>query len=311
MNSIPDKSLIEEVALELGITEAFIEKDWYVTQVIKMIAAATLAGFTMVFTGGTALSKAHGLIQRFSEDVDFRVICPDLDLLNGSQQKKRLSDFKKSIVAVLETDFVIALQGVTARNANRFFAIELEYPTFFSQSQSLRPHILVEFTITDLALPSIRLPISSFINKLAGKALEVPAIECIDPVENAADKLSAFVWRISDRVRGDKEKDDPTIVRHIHDLSILSDIAIAHAIFAQLAITIIKTDDGRCKKIEGLSLKEKFETVIGIIEKEKGQYKEEYTVFVQGMSYAKDGIVQPFGQALQKVRDLIAHVLAT
>lgn len=38
MSSIPDKALIEEDALVEGISEAFIQKYWYSTQVIKLIA---------------------------------------------------------------------------------------------------------------------------------------------------------------------------------------------------------------------------------------------------------------------------------
>lgn len=30
MNAVPNKAVIEEVALELGINPAFVEKDWYV-----------------------------------------------------------------------------------------------------------------------------------------------------------------------------------------------------------------------------------------------------------------------------------------
>ncbi|WP_368501892.1 nucleotidyl transferase AbiEii/AbiGii toxin family protein [Flavitalea sp. BT771] len=30
----------------------------------------------MIFTGGTALAKAHRILQRFSEDIDFRLVAP-------------------------------------------------------------------------------------------------------------------------------------------------------------------------------------------------------------------------------------------
>ena len=85
MNTIPDKTLIEEVALVKGISEAFIEKDWYTTQVIGLLADRQQDDFMLVFTGGTALSKAHRLIHRFSEDIDFRVLAPGLDGKNSSQ----------------------------------------------------------------------------------------------------------------------------------------------------------------------------------------------------------------------------------
>jgi predicted nucleotidyltransferase component of viral defense system len=93
MNILPKKEIIEEVAQIKGISEAFIEKDWFVTKVIKIISAISFEDYNIVFTGGTALSKAHGLIQRFSEDVDFRVIAPSLEGVSKSQQSKILSTF--------------------------------------------------------------------------------------------------------------------------------------------------------------------------------------------------------------------------
>ena len=74
MNRRPEKELFEEVALLKNIDPSFIEKDWFVTQVIAVLADLNAEDFEFVFTGGTALSKAHHLIQRVSEDVDFRVI---------------------------------------------------------------------------------------------------------------------------------------------------------------------------------------------------------------------------------------------
>lgn len=218
----PDKNLIEEVALIKGISEAFVEKDWYVTQVIRKISKIRYEDFQVIFTGGTALSKAHRLTQRFSEDIDFRVITSSLAQKSRSEQKRLLSAFKHSVIAELKTAFQMDEAYIMVRNENRFFSVEINYPTSFDPSIALRPHILVEFTITDLALPPIHLPVSSFINELSSQPPEVESIGCTDPVENASDKLSAIVWRIPERARGQSD-DDPDVVRHIHDLSILSD----------------------------------------------------------------------------------------
>ncbi len=96
MNAVPDKTLIIEVALELGIDAAFVEKDWYVVQMIREIVNADLFGAQSIFTGGTALSKAHHLIQRFSEDIDFRLIpCRGANtIIARSGQRKLLSEIR-------------------------------------------------------------------------------------------------------------------------------------------------------------------------------------------------------------------------
>ena len=53
---------------ERGLREAIIEKDYFVTEALRIIEQA--AGPRIIFKGGTSLSKGWGLIQRFSEDID-------------------------------------------------------------------------------------------------------------------------------------------------------------------------------------------------------------------------------------------------
>ena len=97
----PDQAIIEEVANLKGIREAFVEKDWYVVQVINAIAGVDYKGFAVVFSGGTAFSKAHKILQRFSEDVDFRVIAP-----KGAKSRKVLSGFKHAVIYRLRTNWI-------------------------------------------------------------------------------------------------------------------------------------------------------------------------------------------------------------
>jgi predicted nucleotidyltransferase component of viral defense system len=51
-----------------GLTEQFIEKDYYITEALRIIA--TRWQTNIVFKGGTSLSKGWNLIQRFSQDLD-------------------------------------------------------------------------------------------------------------------------------------------------------------------------------------------------------------------------------------------------
>ncbi|HMI63425.1 MAG TPA: hypothetical protein VK518_21060 [Puia sp.] len=73
MNAVPNKTLIVEVALELGIDRAFVEKDWYVVQMIREIINTDLFGAQLIFTGGTALSKSF--IKRVEWLIDSKISC--------------------------------------------------------------------------------------------------------------------------------------------------------------------------------------------------------------------------------------------
>ena len=65
------KELFEEVITEAnaqtGIAQSIIEKDYYVTMILKLL---TKSNPDIVFKGGTSLSKCFHLIDRFSEDID-------------------------------------------------------------------------------------------------------------------------------------------------------------------------------------------------------------------------------------------------
>lgn len=61
------KEIIETVARELGRSEQMVEKDTIQSMFLYELAKSELP---FVFKGGTSLSKAYNLIDRFSEDID-------------------------------------------------------------------------------------------------------------------------------------------------------------------------------------------------------------------------------------------------
>ena len=61
------KEIIETVARELGRTEQMVEKDTIQSMFLLELSKSELP---FVFKGGTSLSKAYNLIDRFSEDID-------------------------------------------------------------------------------------------------------------------------------------------------------------------------------------------------------------------------------------------------
>lgn len=63
------QELFSQTAANRGINPAIIEKDFWVCWVLKKLFASELSD-DLVFKGGTSLSKAHRLIERFSEDID-------------------------------------------------------------------------------------------------------------------------------------------------------------------------------------------------------------------------------------------------
>ena len=183
------------------------------------------------FGGGTSLSKGWGLIKRFSEDIDFKVAMPAR--LSRNKARNERSAYRERILAALtEADFILA--GEPAKgDENHFFSADFFYPSLFDTGPGLRPHIRVEMTLQPPALPPVARPIASLIGMAQQKPPEVAAFLCVDPVETAADKLSALAWRVHARQRG-SEDDDPTIIRHLHDLAALKETVTASSDFPRL-----------------------------------------------------------------------------
>lgn len=114
----------------------------------------------VVFSGGICLSKAYNKIQRFSEDIDFR-IHPERPFTRA--EKKVFCNFILEKLKSKEGYHIIR-ESVKKGNENKFFSFEIEYEKLYEGS-NLRPNIKVEFTFENLVLPSTICEMSSFIGK--------------------------------------------------------------------------------------------------------------------------------------------------
>ena len=213
-----DRRLVERVADSLLTEPNLVEKDWHVTRAIVVLAALDHGGSVPAFGGGTSLSKAWGLIKRFSEDIDFKVTMPPASRNRGRRERSAYRE--RTLAALAAAGFLEPTGELFMRDVIRFCSAEFLFPTLFDTGRGLRPHIRVEMSLAPPMLPPTARSIGSLIAQAEGQSPEVPAFLCVDPVETAADKFSALAWRVHARRRGATD-DDPTIIRHLHDLAAL------------------------------------------------------------------------------------------
>ena len=64
--------LVQATAEAVGLPQVYIEKDYWVTKALKHLSESAHVS-DVVFKGGTSLSKAYRLVERFSEDIDLAV----------------------------------------------------------------------------------------------------------------------------------------------------------------------------------------------------------------------------------------------
>lgn len=85
---------IQAASDKLEILPVFIEKDYWITLVLKRLSESKFND-GVVFKGGTSLSKGFRLIDRFSEDIDIAVL--NVSELSGNQVKNLIRDVVRDI----------------------------------------------------------------------------------------------------------------------------------------------------------------------------------------------------------------------
>jgi len=92
--------IFNQASAQTGLPSFAIEKDAWVTLVLRMLFSSELSPH-IVFKGGTSLSKVYGLIERFSEDIDLSLNREYLgfgdDLSEGKIRKLRRASHSFSL----------------------------------------------------------------------------------------------------------------------------------------------------------------------------------------------------------------------
>ena len=101
LHEAPDAylELIQATAAHIGIPAVHVEKDYWVTRVLKRLHESDYRE-AVVFKGGTSLSKAHRLIERFSEDIDLALKRDDG--LSDSQRRALIRSIEREITRDLQ-----------------------------------------------------------------------------------------------------------------------------------------------------------------------------------------------------------------
>lgn len=139
-----------------GIMVQAIEKDYYVTMLLQLLAQKIPH---IVFKGGTSLSKCHKVICRFSEDIDITI---DEEVTQG--QKKKI---KQAIVDSANELGMIVENLVETRSRRDYNRYIITYDSVIPMESSvLRASVLLETSYKSLSFPTVLLPVSSYIGEM-------------------------------------------------------------------------------------------------------------------------------------------------
>lgn len=162
------RNIFEETAKAIGLPAAAAEKDWWVVRTLELVFGSSIAPHT-VFKGGTSLSKAWGLIDRFSEDIDLAldrkflgIEKPDSEMTGSQVSKLRRLSVKfitekyfpelaeKFNAAGLKVN--IQLAEVKADDQDPLI-IEIYYQALTDPIPYLQPRVLIEVGSRSLIEP--------------------------------------------------------------------------------------------------------------------------------------------------------------
>lgn len=201
---------------------ATVVKDFYVVKAIQAVAAVDAAPFALVFGGGTALARAHKLVKRMSEDVDFKIVPLPAAAVSRSKLRQQLGALRSRVTDALRAaGFVVDPSDTSnprSRDENRYSIWQLPYDSAISGQEGLRPTIQVELTFAPLRLDTVEKPVSSFVAEAFNQPPEIAAIPCVSLTETAAEKFVSLTRRTAMDRAGLARDPDSTLVRHIYDL---------------------------------------------------------------------------------------------
>ena len=225
---------------------------------------------------------------------------------SGAEGRKRRRAFRELVLeALTANDFDLADDPLIG-NQSQFFAASLAYKSHFPAGRGLRPHIRIEMSFHNPALPPINRSLQSLIAQAQKQLPEVSSFPCINPVETAADKLSALAWRVCTRQRG-SENDDPAVIRHLYDLAALEGHIAQAPEFSDLVHQIMAKDADRGGMTTSLDSAARFATMLDCLSNDK-LWASEYETYVLQVSFAGPEERISFSQAVEAARHLIATV---
>jgi len=231
--------------MKVPLPAAVIEKDFWVCWILNVLNEIPELKGNITFKGGTSLSKAWGLIERFSEDIDIAINRKVFgqepphgaeDAVSNTQRKIRLEELENKSAAFTKDILLPSLFKKIASqlNPNEFTIkpiqkgnevnIEFEYPgTLKSELGGLLPVVLIELVPRADEFPNEEREITSIIFEVFSDILGKSSfqVSSLAPERTFLEKLLFIHETLEGFNKGSERKS-----RHYYDLFKLYDAGI-------------------------------------------------------------------------------------
>lgn len=314
------QDILRRVQSETGMDLQIIEKDWWVTTVLRALFSLPYAEH-LSFKGGTSLSKCWNLIHRMSEDVDIAI---DREFLGygGKLSRTQISDKLRRAACsfvreklqfdladqlekngISSEDFKVSV-NITPVTTTDPETIEVEYQPVIDANPYIKSKVLIEVSGRSMSEPVTIIPLKSYIDEVYPKAPFTKTtfdVRAVVPQRTFLEKLFLLHEEFS------KPKDDIRVdrmSRHLYDICQIADTPIAEEALADKDLYHSVIDHRRTF----IGLKDfNYDTLLpqtlSIIPPEavRERWKEDYRSMQESMIYEES---PSFEQLIEKLADL-------
>ena len=239
----------------LDTLPGYVEKDFWVCLVLDALFNRRPEGHPrLLFKGGTSLSKAFGLIERFSEDIDLVVFRDGLGF-EGDRDPTVATDLSNKQRAVLFKDLGAACRGyirgalrtalasridklatdcqIVPDESHDGQTLFIEYPTLFPSSEVtyVAPRVKIEAGARSALDPSRECTVTPYIaNELPGWPFASGGLRVIAPERTYWEKLLILHGtHCQYRETGGLPADKARISRHYYDVAVITATEVGQA----------------------------------------------------------------------------------
>lgn len=261
------RGLFAEAARRLGIAEQNVEKDFWVCWILDVLFhGLPVDGPRLLFKGGTSLSKAFRLINRFSEDIDITVFRGDLgqrspleelESLSGKKRRARLEAIREACQGYIQDTLRPQLKAVIAQTMRAAGlpseaasvvpddvdpdrqTLIFRYPSVVTmQDGFVTPSVRVESGARSALDPHVAATVEPYIaSDVPGLNLTVPDVRTIDPKRTFWDKVLIMhgIRRWFENT-SELHQDGQRVTRHYYDVHSLVNNEVGTAAVADRAL---------------------------------------------------------------------------
>jgi len=317
---LPDdtkRNIYIDTGKKVGLPPIAIEKDWWVVHTLNIVFSMDCAS-ELIFKGGTSLSKAWDLIERFSEDIDLALNREFLgfkgELSKGDIRRLRRASFeymtttftdelKRKFADAGFKDVTIKYQEVKNHDQDPII-IEIYYPKLIEKDTYLKPGLLLEVGCRSLKEPNTvrtfnTLTAQQFHNRnFADKPIAIPTV---NPERTFLEKIFLLheeFQRPEEKIRVDR------LSRHLYDIE-----KLMHTSYAEIALNnqdlynTIVAHRSKYSKVSGVDYNKQQVEHIKFIPPDKyfSLWEKDYLQMQENMIYGES---LSFANLIRKLKEL-------